>query len=197
MASVNIEQNLELPIPGLSVPFRIGTVGRGKGASKVRVVPQVKDFNTNLMILKAFPQHERMLQDLVAKQFRDHSSACISEPPSPLTEETLKEWLGPDGGFAFDSNTLNECIEEDYAQERAGKVSANKRLAEWQASNAGRLAELAQVLVTSTQKGEQADADVVTELQKLVIEQSELTAQVEEEAAAKEARRSKRLAKAA
>jgi hypothetical protein len=190
MAAIKIQQNYEI-LPGVEVPFIIGTLGRGKGGTKVRVIPAAKDVNVTLSILKSLPGWEIMVTKFVANLFSTHSPACVSGLPNELTEESLKESVQNDS-FVFDFAAMCESISEENTIERTGKVSASTKLAEWQAANQSRFAELVAIVLKASSSGSPVPDEVINEASQLSVEQAELTAAVEAEQAKKEERRAAR-----
>ncbi len=194
MAAIAIEESMPL-LPGVDVPTKIGQSGRGKGAAKLRLVPATADENINLALLRAMPHYTTILQKLVAGIYSEHSTACLNEPPSPLTEESLRAWVKD--GMVFDDATLYELVEEDYALARAGKQSAAKALAEWQKDNATELNRLTGELIKANTEGRQVSSDVANQIQELLVEQEKLTQAVETENEKKEKNKAARAAKQA
>jgi len=173
----------------------VGTIGRGKGASKVRLVPATKDEQVLIALLKALPKWPTILQTVIAKIYSTHSTACISGVPAVLTEESLKEAVANDS-LVFDQQALNESVEDDYTNERTGRVSAEKKLLEWTEQNQARVNELMKNVLSATQRGEAVDDSEAEELNGLMTAQTELLIATASEQAAKESRAAARAAKA-
>lgn len=195
MASVSTVITLPL-VPGQQIPCRIGTVGRGKQSQKVRLVPETNDPNVLLAVFKTFPKWELQLKKVVSSIFNAHSSAAISGLPTVLTEESLAA-SAKDGTLQFDQNVLNEGVESDLADERAGKVSAEAKLREWDANNRSELNTLMLQLTTATANGEVLDQDSLNRVTALIAEQNDLITLAAKEELDKEARKAKRANKTA
>ena len=194
MAAIAHETTLPL-IPGVDVPVKVGQSGRGKGAGKVRLVPNTSNEDINLALGRALPHWNTILQKLIAGIYSEHSTGCLNEPPTPLTEESLKSWV--ENGMVFDDATLHELVEEDYALARSGKVSAAKALAEWEAANSAERNRLVNELMKANAEGRQVSADVANQIQELLVESEKLTITVEKEVTKKEKNKAARAAKQA
>ena len=193
MAAINVTQPIEL-IPGLQpIDCKIGSIGRGKGGSKIRLVPAVKDENILLAIARTLPGWSTLiLPHIIGQIFSQHSPACISGvPEKDLTVESLKAALDANE-VSFDIEAFNESIASEYADARAGRVSAESKLTKWSEDNTEELTSLYKLILDANMQGNTADPDVISRVQALTVEQGELVAAVAAEQARKEERKAKR-----
>lgn len=193
MAAIKVSTTYPL-IPGTDFPITIGSLGRGKGAAKVRLIPTTKDPDQWLALLKALPKWETILSKTVATLYSKHSTGCISGVPAELTEESLKAAIDSDT-IGFDQGMLNELIECDFSDERAGHVSAATKLQEWNEANGDEYTALIRELIEAQGKGVQLAADKFQRLSVLSVEQVEFSEAVATETEAKKARAAARAAK--
>lgn len=181
---------------GNDIQVQVGTLGKGKGANKVRLIPVTKNPSELLQILQGIPSWNIVVQKLVAGLFSRHSTAAfVGEFPAELTEESLKVAIESDA-VSFDNNVFLESVEGEFTSERAGRVNPEEKLAEWMADNHTRYTELVKSLTSVSMNGGSLTADEMQELGKLLAEQDELTAAVAKHEAEKAERAAKRKAAA-
>jgi len=194
MAAINVVEKLEL-IPGAApVEVKVGTLGKGKGASKVRLVPVTKDPEVWIALLRTLPKYETIISKAVGSIFSNLPPPCITGVPAELSEENLKAGLN-DGTITFDQQALNELISDEFNDERAGRVSAHTKLTEWNEANGDEYNQLVRELVTATSNGVSFDDAKTLRIQQLALEQAQLSEAVAEELERKKELAAKRAAK--